>query len=379
MSLLTQCPACTTLFRVVQDQLRVSQGWVRCGQCSEVFQGNLYLQHAGDSGTTGSGATGSGAGMLVPPLATSSAASLPDPELRPADEAFARELNINLAPFPQAEGKAQAEAGFGDAPAANAPATDEVVSNAVATGAGEASTLANADQAALSADPHGLAQVTPGAPDGAAAPKAGEADAPSMPDAGALPADARALAAGDGVGQPMATDIGFLQAALPRPRSHWALRLLLGTGVLALMLALVWQFAVHERNRLAAMQPVLQPALEQMCALSACELAALQQIESLSIETSAFNAVKPGYYRLSVTVRNAAALALAMPSIELVLHDNQDEVLLRRVLSPLEFGVSAVQIGPSSESSGTVMVALGAAALGQSKRVAGYRLTAFYP
>jgi predicted Zn finger-like uncharacterized protein len=33
-----------TLFRVVPDQLRISDGWVRCGQCDEVFDGNLHLQ-----------------------------------------------------------------------------------------------------------------------------------------------------------------------------------------------------------------------------------------------------------------------------------------------------------------------------------------------
>lgn len=44
MSLITRCPACTTLFKVVQDQLRISDGWVRCGQCDEVFDANAHLQ-----------------------------------------------------------------------------------------------------------------------------------------------------------------------------------------------------------------------------------------------------------------------------------------------------------------------------------------------
>lgn len=39
MSLATRCPACGTVFRVVQDQLKVSGGWVRCGQCHQVFNG----------------------------------------------------------------------------------------------------------------------------------------------------------------------------------------------------------------------------------------------------------------------------------------------------------------------------------------------------
>lgn len=37
MTLAARCPACGTVFRVVQDQLRVSEGWVRCGRCAEVF------------------------------------------------------------------------------------------------------------------------------------------------------------------------------------------------------------------------------------------------------------------------------------------------------------------------------------------------------
>lgn len=37
MSLATRCSHCGTIFKVVQDQLKVSEGWVRCGRCNEVF------------------------------------------------------------------------------------------------------------------------------------------------------------------------------------------------------------------------------------------------------------------------------------------------------------------------------------------------------
>ena len=43
MSLITRCPACQTLFKVVPDQLRISEGWVRCGQCDEIFDASLHL------------------------------------------------------------------------------------------------------------------------------------------------------------------------------------------------------------------------------------------------------------------------------------------------------------------------------------------------
>ncbi len=57
MSLLTRCPACLTLFKVVPDQLRISEGWVRCGRCDQIFDASLYLsQESGDafSGVPGS-------------------------------------------------------------------------------------------------------------------------------------------------------------------------------------------------------------------------------------------------------------------------------------------------------------------------------------
>ncbi len=43
MSLITRCPACGTMFRVVPDQLKISEGWVRCGHCGEVFDATENL------------------------------------------------------------------------------------------------------------------------------------------------------------------------------------------------------------------------------------------------------------------------------------------------------------------------------------------------
>ena len=48
MSLTTRCPACGTRFRVVADLLKISDGWVRCGHCSAVFDATLDLSEATD-------------------------------------------------------------------------------------------------------------------------------------------------------------------------------------------------------------------------------------------------------------------------------------------------------------------------------------------
>jgi predicted Zn finger-like uncharacterized protein len=46
MSQITRCPSCFTSFKVVADQLRISEGWVRCGQCKEVFDASAHLLQA---------------------------------------------------------------------------------------------------------------------------------------------------------------------------------------------------------------------------------------------------------------------------------------------------------------------------------------------
>ncbi len=43
MSMITRCPGCQTLFKVVPDQLRISEGWVRCGHCSQIFDATPHL------------------------------------------------------------------------------------------------------------------------------------------------------------------------------------------------------------------------------------------------------------------------------------------------------------------------------------------------
>ncbi len=46
MSQTTRCPSCHTRFKVVADQLRISDGWVRCGQCNQVFDATHSLEAA---------------------------------------------------------------------------------------------------------------------------------------------------------------------------------------------------------------------------------------------------------------------------------------------------------------------------------------------
>ena len=42
MNLVTQCPQCALLFQVPHESLSLAQGWVRCGQCQHLFEGEQF-------------------------------------------------------------------------------------------------------------------------------------------------------------------------------------------------------------------------------------------------------------------------------------------------------------------------------------------------
>ncbi|WP_221933979.1 zinc-ribbon domain-containing protein [Tepidimonas ignava] len=44
MRFVTRCPSCGTSFRVVVDQLKIADGWARCGWCQHVFDATQDLQ-----------------------------------------------------------------------------------------------------------------------------------------------------------------------------------------------------------------------------------------------------------------------------------------------------------------------------------------------
>ena len=49
MTLAVQCPQCLTAFKVVQDQLKLAHGWVRCGRCEQVFDARSHWLALGNS------------------------------------------------------------------------------------------------------------------------------------------------------------------------------------------------------------------------------------------------------------------------------------------------------------------------------------------
>lgn len=156
-----------------------------------------------------------------------------------------------------------------------------------------------------------------------------------------------------------------------------AVRLLLAFVAALLGLLLAVQVLVQERDRLAAQFPQWRTGLRTLCDFLDCRVGLLRQIESVSIDSSSFNKVAGGVYRLSFTLRNNALVALAMPALELTLTDAQDQPIARRVFQPVELLADSATLPARAEFNDALMLSIQSP--DGAGPPAGYRLVAFYP
>jgi len=341
MSQTTRCPSCGTKFKVVADQLRISQGWVRCGQCEQVFDATLTLESPAAPAPV--------AAAPVEPPETAQAAGYVLPAAVEDDEDVPP---VRQAPEPEPEPEPEVKAEAAGEPAA-APLTPEA------------------------------AQPDPEPEDFAAPPLEPELPADPvlapLPEVQAVPDFAAAQSAPDdapALAQLPEAEPGFVRAA--RRKAFWqapGVRLALGLGSAVLLLGLALQVALQERNALAAWKPALRPALQGLCALSGCTLSARQDISQVVISSSAFTrSAQADNYLLSLTLENQAGTELAMPAVELTLTDLQDQPVLRRVLLPADLQAPDT-LGAQAEWSVRMPLVVTAT----PTRIAGYRALVFYP
>lgn len=351
MSQTTRCPSCGTKFKVVADQLRISEGWVRCGQCEQVFDATLTLESPAMAA----------ASVAAAPVVLPEAAGYALPTAVDDDE----DLPLDAAARP-------------NTPASWPELTEADMAPARAS-APEARTEPDLDP-----------EPEPEPDDSTAPPPAAQpAKVPELsPDSELEPApepvlesaslsDATETVATDPFAQPLPeAEPGFVRAA--RRKAFWhapGVRLALALGSTVLLVGLALQVALHERNALAARLPSLRPALQGLCALTGCTLTARQDISQVVIASSAFTrSAQPDSYLLSLTIENQAGTELAMPAVELTLTDLQDQPVLRRVLLPADLQAPAT-LGAQAEWSVRIPLAVSAT----PTRIAGYRALVFYP
>lgn len=163
-----------------------------------------------------------------------------------------------------------------------------------------------------------------------------------------------------------------------RPR----MRLALGAGIAVASAALAAQLIYTYRDLAAARWPALQPVLAQACVALRCELGAPRLLDGLAVQSSGLvRADASDLYRLAVTLRNQAAIDVALPAIDLSLTDSQGRLLSRRVL-PLSALAQTSEPAPGQTPDrlgvGRELV-LQATLQVAADPVAGYTIVLFYP
>lgn len=106
------------------------------------------------------------------------------------------------------------------------------------------------------------------------------------------------------------------------------------------VLLLVGQVLYRYRSEVAAHFPATKPILTQACSWMGCSVAPLQQPAALNIEASDLQVVdkeQPQFVQLTATLRNRAAIDVGYPAFDLVLTDNREHALARRVIVPADY------------------------------------------
>ena len=435
MTLATRCNACATVFRVVRDQLRVSDGWVRCGRCNAVFNATDDLFEL-DQGQAS--AMGAGTGTTDQATSTDATRQRLDEVLDDLAE-HRRQLQQSQAAAPAVWSRPTAprpaeplrdEFSFDDdavwdEPAEDDPdpALDEVISaeldqpaepfgpdalpawrddgdyaRAIAAIDGEEPADADAPALAESSIPD-LAEIEHATP-------ATANDMPALAQP-AIPADSliddgrpaaivawrhepRLADTGPAIyadGPPTEATLAGAAAAVPvvvpsfirraDRAAFWQsakVRRSLGATAGLLGLLLLLQAGRAGRDMLAAHIPALQPALQSLCRISACEVAALRRIDRVSVDSAGLGLVEGlSVYRLQLLLHNRADTAVQAPALELTLNDAQGRLLARRVLQGAELGLPSAVLSAGQELPLQVMLSA------REQRIAGYNIELFYP
>lgn len=356
------------MFRVVADQLKISEGWVRCGHCADVFDATLYLQPWIPPGESTTPEDFVQAAPEPEPLPSQGAATEPGPDAEmPLSEAFPVEA------YDQAVTDDAMESAGSDLQEPVVERLDVPVHEPT-----EARTpdVEESDfHAELERFAAGLGRLKAEGV-ASAVTDAALVDAQAMPDAPA-PHDVPVhddLLSELGADEPVP---GFVRQA--RRQAFWqsmGMRVVLSVLAVVLVLLLAAQWVVHDRDRLAAWQPTWQPLLQRACEPLGCKVAPVRRIDAIVIDSTSLVRRLGNFYAFDLVLKNTAPIALAVPALELTLTDVGEGVISRRVFLPQEWPDAPALLPAQASVSVSFRLSL---ALGDDTPMAGYRALVFYP
>lgn len=275
MSMVTQCPHCSTAFNVTPEQLFARDGRVRCGSCRQVFDGlvNLTSLEALEAG-------------VPPPLAETSEA-----ELQARVEAM------------EAERAAQPSPGFAPLNWPMVPEVPVVPVPQVVAPALEATTS------------------EPMPVDTAAEATASVASVVSEPER----VKAQVSAASDVVDPTPAVR-----------RTHWLWPVAAALAALVLCGQLLYGLRSEVAAYVPGVRPVLASACAELgCSVAPLQKPSALAIQASDLLI--LDQAKPHLVQLIVTLQNLSTLELGYPAIDLTLNDRFDHAVARRVFLPPDY------------------------------------------
>ena len=180
-----------------------------------------------------------------------------------------------------------------------------------------------------------------------------------------------------------AATLDFLRAAQAREqvRKSSGRRALARIAIGLLVVTAIAQVLFLGRAEIARRVPATRPLWESLCQPLHCQLAPPRDLDALQIESSQLQRQEgdaSDQYVLTATLRNRAGNPVALPAIELITTDLQDQLLSRRALLPADY------LNPSDRAySKAGLPARGELPIRvrfQSQRpTANYRVLIFYP
>lgn len=379
------------MFKVVPDQLKISDGWVRCGHCADVFDATLYLEGEATPVTAS-------ASVPAPPVSTVPTPSVvPDPAPMVQPHALNEEGEGDwlLEPNPWRSEPDPAEAwttaefkaleGFLDGRVASDTKAMLPVSEPVDA---PDDPLAPVSPEGLKLSPefeHELKQFASGASKGQvvsnepdtrplAVPVAAVSE--TAPAAIPVPATSPRVVSAE-PSTPVAPEPGFVRQA--RRKAFWRsplMRTLLASVAVLLAVLLAMQWAVQDRDRLAAQYPAAVPLLTSLCRPFDCQVGPVRRIESVVIDSSNLVRRLGNFYSFDLVLKNSAPMAVAVPALELSLTDTRDAVISRRVFLPDELPGAPVLLPPQGSLSMSLRLSIADSGVSS---MTGYRALVFYP
>lgn len=392
MALATKCPYCSTIFRVASDQLKLRGGIVRCGRCSEAFDGHaglidpatrLQVAPAASTAKTFKSAqaepvpaqAAKPAPLFEPPLqylaapdiAPATAQEQPDHQAdhqgdHQTEPEFDLDLDFDIDAEPAPPAAPEPESDFLSTPAPERHWIDLAALTAAdeARLQREARLTAASAAPALSPETESNVQVNAGIESKiesetsywAETVARYQAEAESKIEAeteaeiqhqteteteAEAEAETRRENEIDAASGLDSTEPVFIMQGRRRRRHGKVLAILTGLGALLLLLALLAQGVMTFGSQLAAQAPQLKPALTELCRVLGCRIALPMQIKAIGIELGQLQTLNAGTFSYATILHNNSSTVQAWPNIELILTDGADQAVLRRVFAPRDY------------------------------------------